>query len=513
MGIVVVAVAAACLRMYRLDQLPPALFRDEAEKIYNAWCLATTARDCSGNFLPLFVRVFGVTTSAIYQYAAVPFVWVLGVGEWAARLPAAIVGTLTVLLLMFWMRRAFGGRVALWAGAFLALSPWHVVFSRWAQQGIFLPFLLTAAMLGWEWFLSGRRAGILLTAVGYALAIYTYDVARAFVPLLLVTHVLLFRRELLAHWRWTAAAALCLALLSYPTLRLLLVQTEAAQARFSRISIFSPGQSWLDVTIMFFRNYGSHFAPSFLLLRGDAELRHGPGVGVLTFAEFAALLMGLGCLVRERSPRHLLLMAWIVFFPVAASLTREGIPHALRCIVALPAVQAVAGMGMAVGEKRLKSLCARPVWSFLAGALLLSFVPFAYQYFGRYATRSAVNWQYGVKQALTLVHNWDPALDRVAFHNIFGAEYLVAVYAKLPPGTFRLEQASCGKFECLPLGRNLSVWPPLRTEAVAVVTLPLGPPPPGVAVIPIHAPNSEDVVAVIYLNDNARKRLQQMTQQ
>ncbi|GIX45055.1 MAG: hypothetical protein KatS3mg130_1463 [Candidatus Sumerlaea sp.] len=150
---------ALLLRVLFLGSLPPALFRDEAEKLYTAWCLATTGHDAEGRLLPLFIHVFGVTTSAVYQYAAIPFVWLLGLNEWSARLPAAVVGTLTVLFLWLWARRVYGELVANWAALLLALSPWHVVFSRWAQQGIFLPLWLAVGMWAWSNFLRGKRWG------------------------------------------------------------------------------------------------------------------------------------------------------------------------------------------------------------------------------------------------------------------------------------------------------------------------------------------------------------------
>ncbi len=96
--LILILIGAAVLRMVRLDTLPPALFRDEAEKAYNAYSLLTTMRDANGQFLPIFIKVFGVTTSAVYQYATIPFIAVCGLSEWGARLPAAAVGVITVLL-------------------------------------------------------------------------------------------------------------------------------------------------------------------------------------------------------------------------------------------------------------------------------------------------------------------------------------------------------------------------------------------------------------------------------
>ena len=49
--------------------------------------------------------ITGVTTSAIYQYLAVPFVALAGLNEWSARLPAAIAALGTSFLNWMLMRR------------------------------------------------------------------------------------------------------------------------------------------------------------------------------------------------------------------------------------------------------------------------------------------------------------------------------------------------------------------------------------------------------------------------
>lgn len=507
--ILILVTGAALLRVYKLDQIPPALFRDEAEKIYNAFCLATTAHDCTGRFLPLFVEVFGVTTSTIYQYAAVPFVWLFGLGEWAARLPAAFVGTLTVWLVFLAAERLWGTRTAFWSALFLALSPWHVVFSRWAQQGIFHPLWFSVGLYCWASFLRGRTYAILGTAAALGLAFYTYDVARAFVPLFMILLCVLYHRELRRPWRATVGAAITWAVVASPVLYLLFFQTGAAQARFSRISIFQPDHSLLAVSRTFLSNYVQHFSPQFLLFRGDSELRHGAGVGILTAVEFFALIVGCVAIARRPAKTGLLLLGWIILSPLPASLTREGIPHALRAIVGIPAFHIVAGIGMTSLEKALRHYLRRFALPALVAAELIAFGPFVYRYFGDYSSRAAWNWQYGVKQAIQILQPLESSLDRIGFSKIFGAEYLVAVYAGLPSEEFRPTQARAGKYEWLPWTLPLEQWPPFRSEAVAVVTLPLEPPPPAVATIPIHAPNSHEVVAVVYLNEHARTRIRQ----
>lgn len=496
---------AAAIRLVRLGSLPSALFRDEAEKGYNAFCLLKTGRDVSGHLLPLFINVFGVTTSAIYQYAAIPFVWLLGLNEWAVRLPAALAALATIAVNAEFLRRERGAAAALWASLFLALSPWHIMFSRWAQQGIFLPFFLAAAMLFWRGFLDRKPHALVLCAMSLGLAIYSYDVARLFVPLMVVWIALLYWRELLAWRRETILAAFVLLVAALPLLILQATHPGAAQARFNAISIFGNTHSPIEVLKRFSTNYASHFSPAFLLWRGDPELRHSPGVGELNIIEAVALVFGIAQLLRKRRREDLIWLGWLLLFPVAASLTRVGVPHALRCIVALPAIQNVASIGLvSIHELKPVRRSNRVLQEATALAILLGFAPFAFVYFGSYARRSAISWQYGVKQALELLHPRLAQLDTVEFYNITGAEYLVPFYENIAPKDWQSEAWRKSKYHFPPFN-----YPPdlLRRRLhghAGIVTLPISdylPVDGSLDIIP--APNSNQPAMVVYYLDES----------
>jgi 4-amino-4-deoxy-L-arabinose transferase-like glycosyltransferase len=505
--ILAIIAAGALLRIARLGSLPPALFRDEAEKAYTAYSILHTGRDASGHLLPLFINVFGVTTSAIYQYCTVGFVALLGLNEWSARLPAALAGIATILVTFALVRRERSLEAAWWTTLFLALSPWHIVFSRWAQQGILLPLELSGAMLAWSAFRAGRRSGLPVAASLFGLAVCTYDVARLFVPLFMLWLIALHWRELKQRWRETALATAIFALTIAPSLWKLTTEPAAANARFSAISIFQPGRTVWQVAGDVTSNYFAHFSPSFLLLHGDPELRHSPGVGVLTVLEFAGLLCGLVVLAFRRQRRDLIYLGWLVLFPVAASLTRVGIPHALRCIVALPAVQVVAGEGMAALVGHMRESRRRSVRAVLLLGAVLAFVPFAYSYFVSYSAKSAMNWQYGVKQALAALRPDMSRMDKLIFYKMTGAEYLVAFYDRLDPASFQGEKFEHTKYVFEPWDAPLEQIYAQSAGKNAYLMLPMFPGPVGGSVIELRPPGGQDPAAIVYLDASLAKDL------
>jgi hypothetical protein len=341
------------------------------------------------------------------------------------------------------------------------------------------------------------------------LAVYTYDVARLFVPLFALGLLCFHKNEIRKRWRQTLLALLAFGVFSLPTFVLLVTATEQAQARFQRISIFQPEAKFLSIVRVFLGNYFAHYSPAFLLWRGDAELRHGAGVGVLNWGEAVPIVVGLVVALRQRSSWDRTLLWWFLIFPVAASLTREGIPHALRSIVAQPAVALLSGLGAARLVVGVQETWRKHVVQLIFLGGLLGFLPFAGRYFGPYRHESAANWQYGVKQSLELLAPHIDLLDSIVFYNIFGAEYLVGVYAKIPPRAFQLNAPRIGKFEFAPFNAPLRELYRAHVGPTAYVTLPLYSPPPGGHVVAISPAENAPPVAVVYLNRPLLERLRE----
>jgi hypothetical protein len=388
----VLLVLAAVFRFPGLEFSPPGIFRDELEKGYTAWELWHTGRygrllmEPGGRVVPssrfpLFIDVYGVRTSAVYQWLAAPVVGLGGLSVRTTRLTAAWVGTLTVLLTFFWVRRLWGWKVAAWAGFWLAVSPWHIVFSRWAQQGITEPLWLIATLLtfqkgrmaqsGWRtvwWGLSGFFAG---------LAFYSYEIARVFLPLWLVFLALTHWKSIRSSPRTAAVAVLVLFVICVPTSYIAL--TSEGAARFQRISVFGDGASVGQGIALAAKNWLAHFHPGFLFHSGDATARHQlPGLGLMHWVQAPLLALGLLWIFRRRKPAGLLLLAWIALYPISASLTREGIPHALRSIVGLPAWPILCGIGTGYLFRLLAGHVERAPhirWAVLAVGIILLLAP------------------------------------------------------------------------------------------------------------------------------------------
>jgi len=138
-------------RLYKISQIPPSLYWDEASIGYNAYSILKTGRDEWGEFLPLHFRAFGEFKLPVYIYSVVPWVKLLGLNVWAVRLPAVLY-SLGVIILVYVLAGKIAGRkwVGFLAAFILTLSPWFFIFSRTgyeATAGLFFFLLGTYFLL------------------------------------------------------------------------------------------------------------------------------------------------------------------------------------------------------------------------------------------------------------------------------------------------------------------------------------------------------------------------------
>ncbi len=281
---------ACLLRVSFLATIPNGFHADEASTGYDAFSILKTSRDQYGDLLPLFARSFGDYNETLYRYTAVPFISIFGLNEFATRLPAALAGILTVWVLYTLTTELFNPRVALVVALLLAISPWHIQFSRWAGRAILLPLLFC---LGLYLFLRGlkRPGSILLSALTFAVCLHTYSSARVFVPLFILGLVLIFWREL---WKVKKPAFISGALFLSVAAPLFYFWVSPEGMARARATLTTDPFSILPNTL-------SYFHPAFLFLSGDANPRHSLlNMGQLYHFEAIAAPAGIIALLRRK---------------------------------------------------------------------------------------------------------------------------------------------------------------------------------------------------------------------
>lgn len=124
---------------------------------------------------------------------------VFGFTEFAARLPAAVLGLATVLMTYVFGRRWFGSRVGLLGGVILATSPEFIVLSRSVVHDISLTFFITLALYFYYAAFSSqryRRLNLMLFYAAAGLAVLAKGPIGLLLPAMIIGLFLLARGRL-----------------------------------------------------------------------------------------------------------------------------------------------------------------------------------------------------------------------------------------------------------------------------------------------------------------------------
>lgn len=423
----IILIIAACLRLIYLDKVPNGFFPDEASNAYDAYSILHTGKDQYGNFLPLVFKSANDYREGLYIYLMIPFIQLLGLNEFAARVPSAVLGTLTVLIVYYIAKLYFNHRVALFSALLLAISPWHIQFSRIAFRAILFPCLFCLSLL---FFLKSLKQPKYLPIAGFSfsISIFTYQSARIFIPLFLLGLIIIFYRFLYENKSQTFLATAIFLVCFVP--QLVFYCSSQGMTRANDV-IFSS-----DI-LTIIKVYFSHFSPDFLFFKGDPNPRHLPqNRGELYYFEMLTISLGLFYLIKEQKRENYLLILWLLLAPLPAALTSEV--HSIRAIVAAPVLAIISGYGV---TKIPNILIIKPnkIINFIVLVVMTISVTFyCHRYFVAYPRWLTNAWLSTLGEVITYADktaNQCIVLDT----NVYGEHIyiLIPFYTKLDPSQYQ----------------------------------------------------------------------------
>jgi len=407
--------------LWKLEDVPQGLFQDETAIGYNAYLIAETGHDEHGELFPIYFKSFGDYKNSLYIYTASLVVKLLGPSEFSLRFTSFIFFLLLMVGVIQLVQNIWGKQKILMVYTMVGLGflPWFFTLSRISfevisQAAVFVfctLFILKAFKESHGWCGIGYP---LLAGFFIGLSLYSYATSRLLSFLFLsMVGVLYFRRSTLKQSLFVLAGFF---LSSAPYFLFALFHKGALTKRFSEITyVFNQDLTILERVQTFIANYLQYFSPEFLLFKGDANLRHATGFGgQIYFTVFVLALCGIAWFFSQKNfwknKSLLLLFGSLLFSPVAAALTNEGTPHALRSVLLglhLFLFSCI-GFGFVLQRFHLKSQLFFPITLLL----LLSIESTIYlrDYFVRYGPRSHEYFgSYGIKQALTTAQQLKPS--------------------------------------------------------------------------------------------------------
>ncbi|OGE09084.1 hypothetical protein A3I53_01225 [Candidatus Curtissbacteria bacterium RIFCSPLOWO2_02_FULL_40_13b] len=460
-----ILVLAFILRFYKLGAVPLSMDWDENSNAYNAYSIFKTGRDEYGDFLPITNRSFDDYKPPLYMYLNIPAVAVFGLTPFAARLPSAVFGFLTVPVLYFLAKKLFENSklkfdIPTVAMLMLAISPWHLQFSRVGFEATVGLFFAVAAITAFLYGLVNKK-WLILSALALGISAYSYHAERIFVPFLFVAAFIIWKKEI---WsvpkKYLVVFAVIAILIALPLVVLIpprvilqrfevttgrprledieksikfILQDQNLELRFGRYihnRRFVIGQTW-------FGNYLSHFDFNFLFTKGDDNFRHHIGnMGMVYLFQLPLILYGVFLLVKNRNKTSAFLLAWLLIAPIPATPAVPN-PHGNRSLPMDPALQIISAYAL-VSIFSIKFLFKRHVQYFYILWIGISVIVYLHNYWRHYPYDKADFWQYGYKEAVLEAEKFKDQFEKINIDHSIEQAYIFWLFnTKYDPTSYQ----------------------------------------------------------------------------
>jgi 4-amino-4-deoxy-L-arabinose transferase-like glycosyltransferase len=202
--LLLIMATAIFMRFYRLGDVPPGMSGDELFNAIDAWRVGV-------EHWPIFFEGNN-GREAFFLYLIAASLRLVGQTLFALRLPAALLGSGSVLLAYLIGQEQFNRRAGLLAAGLMAVSLWPIMHSRWGLRAVSLTFFtaLTVYLIMRAWQNPNWRnwvgAGLAL-----GLTMYTYIPARLFPVVILAWFGWLLwerREQIETRWHFMALSLL-----------------------------------------------------------------------------------------------------------------------------------------------------------------------------------------------------------------------------------------------------------------------------------------------------------------
>ncbi len=468
---------AFVLRFWSIDSFPP-LNADEAALGYNAYSLIQTGMDEHGNPWPVHFQSFNDWKPGLMVYLILPFVKLFGLAVWAVRIPGALAGVATVLVTYYLVKEIAGKNseaFALLSSFFLAISPWHIHFSRGAWEVNVATFLITLGL--WMFvkaFVDGNLVVryLVISLLSFVLALYTYHAARVVVPLLGMGLGLFYRKQLLYEWKTVLKVGVLGIILLIPLVRDL--AGPAGLSRAAGVGIFSdPGplneineqrgehsmlgsipaklfhNKPLNYSLEIVENWIDHYHGEFLFLSGDDIQRNKvPEHGQMYLHDAIFVIVGLFSLLKLKKAK--VVLYWLVVAPVAAALTFQS-PHALRAQNMVVPLVIISAFGLVTIVEWLrrnikKKVLLSTTYLLLAVCIVWGFARYQQLYWIYMPRAYPFSSQYGVKELVSYIYENYDRFDKIIITDRYDQPYILTLfYLQYPPSDFQHDHELSGR--------------------------------------------------------------------
>jgi cell division protein FtsL len=416
-----IVVATALTRLYKLDQYPPQLNRDEAALALNALYIKQAGIDEWGKQYPLQFKSFGDYKLPGYVYILSGF-FHLSESDYFVRLPSAISGILLVFFSGFWIKSLHRKKIdSLWFiffAASIVTAPFALFYSRMAwEANVALMFMIAALLLLHNQTPSWKKD---LCAVAlYSISVLTYNSPFLLLPFFIVSLPIIRGIRLYKNWILPVTLLTCvfisaLLILSknntqksdilFFTDANVLAQYPQYRAGLPKLLVPFVGSKAAYFTGIAVSHYKDTFLPEFLVIHGGQHPWQSIlGKGHLFWTTYVLFLVGLiaqiwqvlvickqikntGVKKIHAEVFKIIPLFFLIISPLPAIFTTDA-PHATRSLFTLLMIIVCS----AIGFDKIVTLLNKQKGYFKLGFITLVFILLLSE-FARYLFQYFVLW-------------------------------------------------------------------------------------------------------------------------
>src|SRR3989344_2806111 len=451
------------LRLWNLGSLPRGFFRDEAALGYNAFSIWTSGKDEFGATLPLVFRSFEVFFLPLYVYITAPLVGFFGLSEFSSRLLSSLSGIASLFFVYLIGKKIWDKKTGIFALLVLAVSPWHIFYSRGAFEGNLALTLFTSGFYFWLNFLNDKsRKSFFVSTLLFSLSMYSYQSERLVVPLFALLTLSLVGKDLWKVKQKLIFPALLIVVLLIPLI--FLSFKAGGYHRAFGVSFFSKDEAppgWIEgYGENFFVNnkiylrgkqllslYASYYSPKNIFFEGDFDKQRSIENNSVFYGFLLSFLIaGFATIIKKPKLPEKLILVWLFLGPLPASITADPF-HTYRSLLTYMPLTIIIGRGIYIVYKKLNI---RWKYIYLAGLTLgvvLNLYFFWYNYSILSQVTRAANWDYGYKELVAYI-NQLPGKGKVIVDDPFTEGYIQFLFfGKVHPTTYHDEIAKLGSLD------------------------------------------------------------------
>lgn len=457
----VIILGSFFLHFFRINKIPPCLNADEASFGYNAYSILKTGKDEYGAFLPLRLKSFMDFKLPLYSYLSIPFIVLFGLNEFSIRLLNIFIGISFVPLVYFIAKELFENEyIALISAFLISVSPWILLLSKQAHEGVLCTFFILVAFYMFLKMLK-KNTWLCFCILNLSLffATFSYHTGRLFLALFIFLQVLVLYKKgkytissskkiaqtiilmgvfiipLLIDFMYGANRVVNLFFLNSPGLKLAVNQyrTEHNMKLIHNI-VF---EAVRDIT----NRYFSQFSTDFFVVRGDHNWRFGyDGIGLVTPVEYIFFFVGLYYFFVKKYTYRFLLLLLLLVSPIPNVLTWQD-PSIFRVYITIFPFLFIVSYGFVQSISSITQSRLRYASVLILGSLFFFYLINSLDVLLLHYPKRAVvvrSWQCGYKELVDYVKDRYDQYDNVIVTSMYGQPYIFfLLYMKYDPAIYQ----------------------------------------------------------------------------